>query len=533
MAFYLKYRPQRFADLDLAEVREGLAKIMVTKPLPHAFLFAGPKGMGKTSAARIVAKAVNCQPDSQTASQLDSQTASQLKKTSSRQAVQPSSCPAVKPRTVWCRAKLDYEPCNQCDSCLSITAGTNLDVLEIDAASNRGIDDIRSLREGIKLAPIHARYKVYIIDEAHMLTGEAFNALLKTLEEPPPHAIFILCTTRPEKLPETITSRCFVFNFRKAKKEEIVKGLAKIVDEEKLAVEDGVLGEIAQAGGGSFRDSQKLLEQLAAGGQKITLGSAKEVLGRVEGTRPEKLLVLLAEQKTAEAIAELGRVVEEGGDLSWYTKEILEILRIGLLAKFGVKDTERIIDEETDKKLQTLTIEQIKGLIGLFSRAAVDLAKAVVPQLPLEMAVVEWAADDSYEIHKPHETHDPTPPVSSDPGGSIVAVWPRILTEVGPKNHSVQAFLRASRPQSFDGETLTLEVFYEFHKSQLETEKCRHLVEEVATSVLGQPVKLKCILGEKSKPPERKEVKEGVENKEEEDIIKVAEEIFGKRTEQD
>jgi DNA polymerase-3 subunit gamma/tau len=176
MVFYRKYRPQKIEELDSASVRENLYSIFSKGNYPHAFLFTGPKGLGKTSAARIVAKIVNCEK----------------------------------------KAKGKIEPCNKCDQCQSIASGSNLDVLEIDGASNRGIDEIRDLREKIKLAPFKASKKVYIIDEVHMLTTEAFNALLKTLEEPPAHVLFILCTTEQHKVPATIASRCFRINFTRA-----------------------------------------------------------------------------------------------------------------------------------------------------------------------------------------------------------------------------------------------------------------------------------------------------------------------------
>src|SRR3989339_2148575 len=178
MVLYRKYRPQKLADLDIEEVRQKLEKTLSSPYLPHAYLFAGPKGTGKTSAARIVAKILNCEK--------------------------------IKGKTT------QVEPCNRCDSCLSITGGRHFDVLEIDAASNRGIEEIRDLREKIKLVPVSGKFKVYIIDEAHMLTPDAFNAFLKTLEEPPAHAIFILCTTNPTKLPLTIISRLQRFNFSRA-----------------------------------------------------------------------------------------------------------------------------------------------------------------------------------------------------------------------------------------------------------------------------------------------------------------------------
>src|SRR6266581_3023021 len=229
MVFYRKYRPQIIDDLDNQVVRERLLAVL-SKGLPHAFLFTGPKGLGKTSAARIVAKAVNCE-------------------------------------------KIDrIEPCNACEQCISITNGTNLDVLEIDAASNRGIDEIRDLKEKIRLSPLSAKKKVYIIDEVHMLTTEAFNALLKTLEEPPAHAMFILCTTEPHKVPATITSRCFHIAFKRATDEELVRSLKRIKEGEKLEVDEDALFAIAKMADGGFRDAAKILEELASKAQekKIT-----------------------------------------------------------------------------------------------------------------------------------------------------------------------------------------------------------------------------------------------------------------------
>src|SRR3972149_5898243 len=198
MTFYLKYRPQKLEELDIAPVRESLKNVVSSGQIPHAFLFSGPKGTGKTSAARILAKILNCE-------------------------------------------KKGKEPCNKCDQCLSITKGSNIDVIELDAASHRGIDDVRALRDAVKLSPARARRKVYIIDEAHMLTTEASNALLKTLEEPPSHVNFILATTNPEKLIETIRSRATSVSFRKAASDEIVNSLGRIVKGEKIKIEKDAL----------------------------------------------------------------------------------------------------------------------------------------------------------------------------------------------------------------------------------------------------------------------------------------------------
>ena len=474
-AFYLKYRPQKISELDLEEISQGLLKIVQSGKIPHALLFSGPKGIGKTSAARVLAKAVNC----------------------------------LEPK--------DGEPCNHCQNCEEITSGIALDILEIDAASNRGIDDIRNLREKIKLSPVKAKYKVYIIDEAHMLTTEAFNALLKTLEEPPSHAIFILCTTAPEKLPKTIISRCLSFNFRKAKVEEIIKALKRAAKGEKLEAEKGVLEAIANGVDGSFRDAHKILEQLSFAGRKISLEEAQKLLSQTEELSPGKLLAFLASQDTKAALQEIDRVVQRGGDLSVYSQEILGQLRTALLAQLGVVQ---------DNPPANFSKDQLKNLIRLFSQAALEIKTSPILQLPLELAVVEWCEEKGQSAKCPpagrvadtagrvDEVPIPQSKVSKKLE-EILARWSELLAGVRPMNHSVEALLKAARPVKIDGETLTLEVFYKFHKERLETEKCRSVVEEVAQQVLGAPIKLKCILGEKRTKEEPKS-----------DIIDVASEIF-------
>src|ERR1035437_6549591 len=230
MVFYRKYRPQKIEDLDNESVRKTLYSIFSKGDFSHAFLFTGPKGLGKTSTARIVAKVINCEKHIGLKGQ---------------------------------RSEKEIEPCNKCEQCLSISNGNNLDVLEIDGASNRGIDEIRDLKEKINLAPFKASKKIYIIDEVHMLTTEAFNALLKTLEEPPSHAVFILCTTEQHKVPATIASRCSKINFTRATEEEFVRSLQRVVKAEELKADKEALLEIAKLSDGSFRDGVKLLEEVA------------------------------------------------------------------------------------------------------------------------------------------------------------------------------------------------------------------------------------------------------------------------------
>lgn len=485
--FYLKYRPQNFGELDHVEARQELTKIFSSKKFPHAFLFSGPKGIGKTSAARIVAKAVNCEKISD---------------------------------------KI-YEPCNECGNCRSITQGSNVDIIEIDAASNRGIDDIKELREKIKLSPASLKYKVYIIDEVHMLTPEAFNALLKTLEEPPKHAIFVLCTTDLEKLPKTIVSRCQRINFKKATKTEIVSRLKKICESEKLEYEEKALEEIVKLSEGSFRDGAKVLEQISLSG-KVTLEEVQRTAGIFGEYSPAEFLSILEKEEVKTALEWIGRAVEGGVNLKILLENILNIFRNLLLASCGVKQ-EEVFD-------YSFTEGELKKLIYLFSEAFSQLKTAVIPQLPVEMAVIEWSRTGG----KKETAKNPEKRIASHLSqitlGVVLSKWPEILEKVRPLNHSVLAFLRATRPISVEDDFLVLEVFYKFHKEQLEKDQCRRIFELAASEVLSCPVKLKCLLGEKplirkvetEVPPAevKTEVKIQAENLNDSDIIKIAEEIF-------
>lgn len=346
MTLYLKYRPQKLSELDSIEVRDRLIKIFSSSFTPHALLFAGSKGTGKTSAARIVAKVLNCEKHK------------------------------------------EIEPCNKCETCISITQGRNMDILEIDAASNRGIDEIRDLREKIKLAPVSLRYKVYIIDEVHMLTTEAFNALLKTLEEPPPHAVFILATTEPDKLPETILSRCIIFNFKKATVEEIVHCLARVSVGEKVDLSDKLLSNIAAAADGSFRDATKILEQ-ALSENAITEEKLTILLGR-EGITAVNFLKLLVANDLSVILSEINKISLNGGNFRYLVEEMLKLLHQILISNHGINEGK--LDEDVIKLLE---VKDVLVMIKLFSRVHVELKNTSIPQLPLEVAVVEWCEGSS------------------------------------------------------------------------------------------------------------------------------------------
>ena len=525
--FYLKYRPQKFSDLDSTEAREELEKIFSSGKIPHAFLFIGPRGIGKTSAARIVAKAVNCE------------------RIYGLQSTDYGLRTTVDSGRKMGDGSKEYEPCNECSACKSITEGTNVDVLEIDAASNRGIEDIKELREKIKLAPANLRFKVYIIDEVHMLTTEAFNALLKTLEEPPKHAIFILCTTDPEKLPKTIVSRCVVINFKRATKKEILGRLEKICQKENIEFEPAGLEEIVKASEGSFRDANKILEQVSFEG-KVTLEKVRKIIGLVSEFSLDEFLNLLKEKKVKDALEWVSRAYENGMNLKILTERVLDKLRSSLLACFGVQ-----IEGEKEAKVD-FTIEELKELIGLFSKAYGDLRTAVIPQLPLEMAIIEWGGKEEKPVGEEKISED-LPPVSpkkviekkesqevrveekmvvkekETSNLSLEEVklkWGEVLEKVKPMNHSVLAFLKAAQPFACEEGCLVLEVFYKFHKDQLEKETSRRIFEKAASEVFGRQVKLKCRLGEGKREQKKEEVTNQPLSNEDSDIIEVAKKLF-------
>lgn len=466
MAFYLTYRPKRIKDLDLTQVRESLTEILGAKEIPHAFLFSGPKGTGKTSSARILAKAVNC-----------------LKK---------------KPAD-------GGEPCNQCDSCRMIESGRSMDLIEIDAASNRGIDDIRELRDKIKLAPSQAKFKIYIIDEVHMLTNEAFNALLKTLEEPPCHAKFVLCTTEPKKLPGTIMSRCWQVNFNKASHGEIKRSLIRVVKGEKLKISEEDLVRIAQVADGSFRDAVKILEQLAINGKVISKKKVDQVLNRGWLTGDlDEWLVMVYSGETVKALQWLSAALNQGLNLSQFITQAVERLRQALLVRLGVET-----EAEEIKAIED--IEKLKKLIWRLLRAGRELKGAVIESLPIELAVVEWDSGNEAKKAVP-ELPKPASRSGKIKLEQVIDKWKEILAAMKPHNHSLEALLKATKPAGFDGKCLALEVFYKFHKERLEEERYRGMVEEVISQVLAQPITIKYYLGQKNNQA---------------DIIKDAEEVFG------
>lgn len=356
LVLYRKYRPKSFSEIIGQEhIIRTLTNALTMGRVAHAYLFAGPRGTGKTTIARLLAKAVNCQ---------DSKKA---------------------------------EPCNKCLACQEISQGRSLDLIEIDAASNRGIDEIRELREGIRFSPTSLKYKVFVIDECHQLTKEAFNALLKTLEEPPAHAIFILATTEIHKVPQTIISRCQRFDFHKLPLDKIVERLAWIAQQEKVKIEKPALELIALNADGAVRDSESLLGQvMAMEDKKITLKEVQTILGVIDIRAVQSLVDFLVEKNNGKAIGHINQISSQGYDLIQFSKSLINYLRKTLILKIDPQ-LDKLVAAELTKEQKEVMIKQGEKLvqadlikmIHAFVQAGNEIKIADFPQLPLELAVVE------------------------------------------------------------------------------------------------------------------------------------------------
>lgn len=468
MSLYLKYRPQNLDELDSEEVRESLKKIFSQKGTPHAFLFAGPKGTGKTSAARIVAKILNCE--------------------------------ASKP------------PCGKCEQCVSIMKGNNIDVVEIDAASHGLVEDIRALRDTALLSPAKARKKIYIIDEAHMLSAAGSNALLKILEEPPSHVVFILATTNPEKLIGTIRSRTTEIQFKKAADKEIERSLVRVIKGEKIDISQETLSLIVKRANGSFRDAIKALEQFTLeGADFLEKGLVDDVSGFVE---------LILKKDLGGALSEIKKRASAGFLMENFMKGILSNLEGRLLADEGEK-------------------EELISLIELMINAAKQIPDSPIEELPLEIAVFKWCqAEKNLEAsgldleersqNNGDKDKDKQPKIrfKQPNSGLSEEVWKSILAATRPINASIEALLRAARPIEFDGKTLKLGVFYRFHKERLEEVAHRRILEDVVAKILGSPVRVSCTLMEIDKKEVSFSGGTVLTEVGDQDIIKTVEEVF-------
>ena len=376
--YYRKWRPRRFHELVSQEhVSTTLRQAVQRRRVAHSYLFCGPRGTGKTSTARVLAKAVNC----------------------------------LKPQ--------DGDACDECDLCQAVNEGRCLDLIEMDAASNRGIDEIRNIRDRVNLAPVGGGYKVYIIDEAHMLTEHASNAFLKTLEEPPNHAIFILCTTEPHKILGTVISRCQRFDFRRLPSDAIMERLRGICREEAVHVDGEALAAIARSAGGSLRDAENLLEQLVVSyGDQIGISEANSLLGLDHGEESTDFTRYLLMGNTSAALACINRAAWDGVDLRQLHRQAVELLRGVLMIQCGArasldlpKETIQALEDLAPKTSMTRAMRSLK-LLG-----EVNMKHDATSPLALELAVVEVcledASEDASRLNEPPSQRSSTPDVTA------------------------------------------------------------------------------------------------------------------------
>jgi DNA polymerase-3 subunit gamma/tau len=351
-ALYRRYRPQTFAAIVGQEhVTRTLKNAIASGQVAHAYLLAGSRGIGKTTIARLIAKAVNCT-----------------------------------------KAK-DGEPCDKCETCIAVREGRFLDLIEIDAASNRGIDEMRDLREKVRFAPSQGQYKVYVIDEAHQLTSEAFNALLKTLEEPPPHAIFVLATTEAGKIPGTIVSRTQRFDLRRIPYQGVVKQLAEICKQEKLSCEPAALEAIARHAQGSLRDAESILDMVATFSEgKVTLKDVDELLGVSEWEETSALFDTLVANDGAAGIRLIGKLVDDGRDLRLFVRRALEHMR----ALVGVSSTGKVPETASEgvaaklkEQAPKFTLERLARIAKRLLETEQQLKTSEGTALPLELAILD------------------------------------------------------------------------------------------------------------------------------------------------
>jgi DNA polymerase-3 subunit gamma/tau len=351
-----KWRPQRFEEVvGQQHITKTLQNAISQRRVAHAFLFTGARGVGKTSTARILAKALNCEKGPQ------------------------------------------ISPCDQCTNCQEITHGTSMDVIEIDGASNRGIDEIRELRENVRYTPAKSRYKIYIIDEVHMLTKEAFNALLKTLEEPPPHIIFVFATTEPHKVPATILSRCQRYDFKRIPFREVTGSLKRIVEEEQIQISQRGLLSIARESEGSLRDAQSLLDQVIAyAGKIIRDEDIAEVLGLIDHKILSDAIEALARRDVERCLEVIEHVYHFGYDLQHFCRELLQYLRNLILIKVSqhpeglmeLPGEELELFKEQAAKFQ---FDQLNYLFGLLLKGEQEIAQSIFPRTMLEMTLIRMA----------------------------------------------------------------------------------------------------------------------------------------------
>lgn len=504
IVFARKYRPQAFDEVvGQSHITTTLKNAIAQNRVAHAYIFAGPRGVGKTTTARILAKALNCE-----------------------------------------KGPTD-NPCNKCPSCTEITQGVSLDILEIDGASNRGIDEIRNLRENVKFAPSKGKFKVYIIDEVHMLTQEAFNALLKTLEEPPAHVKFIFATTQAHKVPPTILSRCQKFDFRRISIKDIVESLKAIARKEDLKVDDEVLILIAKHSDGSMRDAQVVLDQISSFTEgKVSAEDASKILGAVS----DDILFDLADSiKTHDSLGALKMIdslADEGKDIVQVILYLIEHFRNLSVVKIS-SGSSPLVDASAEKikryeeQSHKFTIEEILYIVYTLSGTLDFVRKSNMARVPFEVAMVKLtrkgsilASGEALErlerieesLKKTHNSAQLAVPgkeeqkvlkadIPNDPPNDppeeravtksarleeIISSWPAILNQIKDRKISVAMYLKEGYPSSLEADTLSISFpkSSQFHKEMLDSPDCRGVILKAIKDSMGMDLKIKFIINE-------------------------------------
>ena len=488
-ALYRKYRPQKFNEVvGQNHIKITLEHEIDSGKITHAYLFCGPRAVGKTTVARVLAKAINCTS----------------------------------------RKEGQHEPCNKCEACKEITAQKSLDIIEIDAASHTGVDNVReNIIAASRVTPSKEKHKVFIIDEIHMLSVSAFNALLKVLEEPPENVVFILCTTEVHKIPATIISRCERFDFRRISIVEVTKRLQDISKKEEIEIEKKILEAIARHSEGHMRDAESLLGQVVAiGGKKITSEEADLVIPRSDLEKVLELIEMLSKKDAGLSIGLVNRLIDEGVDLKRFLVDLVEVLRKIMLAKISPGLSEKLglefgesIEVKINEISNGLDLNQVLVFIDKFIQAKNDMKNSFIVQLPIEIVIAELCSHTSPQVEKKVTPSMGTananiqtsqnsqisqsrikPNITNEnidiKINEILAKWNEVLAKIKKHNHSLSFILRVCQPREIKSNQLCLAFKYKFHRDRINNVNIKRLVEKVLHEVYDSRLEIEAVIDE-------------------------------------